>query len=162
MRMHVRSRTFLFLAATTMLLALANCTTDSPTEPQQQPPPSNGGGGVTPSTTWNITLTSSRPQLEVNGTRSTTITVRVRDSVTGALPPDGAAVIVTTTLGDLGVLGSGASQASVAVQQGSAAVLLFPGDEEGTANVTARLEQSFGRSTSRSWWSPRPTRPRRR
>ena len=90
MRMHLRFKALLPLAAVAMLLALANCTTDSPTEPQQQPPPSSGGGSVTPSTTWNITLTSSRPQLEVNGTRSATITIRVRDAVNGALPPDGA------------------------------------------------------------------------
>src|SRR6185503_17585415 len=102
----------------------AGCTADSPTEPQQQPPPSSGGGSTNPSTTWNITLTSSRPQLEVNGTRSATITIRVRDSVTGALPPDGATLVVSTTLGELGVLGSGAQQATVAVQQGVATVLL--------------------------------------
>jgi hypothetical protein len=142
--MPLRFRSLLPLAAVAMALALANCTTDSPTEPQQQPPPSSGGGSVTPSTTWNITLTSSRPQLEVNGSRSTTITIRVRDAVNGALPPDGATVVVTTTLGELGILGSGAQQATVALQQGVTTVLLFPGDEVGTANVTARLEQSFG------------------
>jgi hypothetical protein len=142
--MHLRFKALLPLAAVAMLLGLANCTTDSPTEPRQQPPPSSGGGTTNPSTTWNITLTSSRPQLDVNGTRSATITIRIRDSVTGALPPDGATVLVTTTLGELGILGSGATQTTAVVQQGVATVLLFPGDEVGTANVTARLEQSFG------------------
>jgi hypothetical protein len=83
----------------------------------------------------------------VNGTRSATITIRIRDAVTGALPPDGAAVTVSTTLGELGVAGSGAQTAAVAVQQGIATVLLFPGDELGNATVTARLEDSFGQLT---------------
>ena len=117
MKMHLRFRALLPLAAVAMLLALANCTTDSPTEPRQQAPPSGGGGGTPPSGAWNITLTSSRPQLEVNGTRSATITIRVRDAGNQSLPPDGAAVTVTTTLGELGVLGSGANQAIVSVQR---------------------------------------------
>ena len=37
MRTHHRFRSFLGLAAVAMVLALASCTTDSPTEPQQQP-----------------------------------------------------------------------------------------------------------------------------
>jgi hypothetical protein len=126
-----------------MLLALANCTTDSPTEPRQQPPPS-GDGSVTPSTTWNITLSSSRPQLEVNGTRSTTISIRVRDSRNGSLPPNGATLTVSTTLGEFGAVGSGAGAVVLALQDGFAATALFPGDEAGTASVTASLESSFG------------------
>jgi hypothetical protein len=143
MRTHLRSRFYLALAAMAMVLGLSTCTADSPTEPQQQPAPS-GGGTTTPSTTWNITITSSRPQLEVNGTRSTTLTIRVRDSVTNALPPDGAVVLLSTSLGEFGALGSGAMSAQVALLQGVAQILLFAGDEAGTAVVTARLESSFG------------------
>ena len=143
MRTHLRSKTILYLAATVLVLAFASCTTDSPTEPQQVPAPS-GGGTTNPSTTWNITITSSRTQLEVGSDRSTTLTIRVRDSVNGALPPDGAVVTVTTTLGEFGVAGSGATSTTASTAARPAQVLLFPGDEEGTATVTARLESSFG------------------
>ena len=145
MRTHLRSRAILYLAAiVAVVLAFAGCTTDSPTAPVQTPPPSTGGGGTAPSTTWNITLTSSRPELEVNGARSTTISIRVRDSVNNSLPPDGAVVTVATTLGEFVTLGSGATATTVQLLQGQGTVLLFPGDELGTATVTARLEQSFG------------------
>ena len=143
MRTHLRSKSILYLAATAVVLALASCSADSPTAPQQQPPPPTGGGGTAPSTTWNIQITSSRPQLELNG-RSTTLTIRVRDAVNGSLPPDGAVVTVTTTRGEFVSAGSGADSVLVSLLQGVASVVLFPGDEEGTATVTARLEQSFG------------------
>jgi hypothetical protein len=143
MRIPFRSRAFLGLVASALALALSGCTADSPTEPRQEPAPS-GGGGSGASGTWNITLTSSRPQVEIGTGRSSNISIRARNAANNALPPEGAVVTVTTTLGELGTQGSGATAVAVALTEGFASVALFAGDEEGTAVVTARLEQSIG------------------
>jgi len=148
MRIHLRSKAILGLFAAALLLGLAGCTTDSPTEPRQGPPAGDGGGGAG-SGTWNITVSSSRSELEVNSTRSALITVSVRDAATNGLPPNGAIITVAASTGEFGTLGSGDSSVLLQLLQGVAQVLYFAGDEVTTAIIQARLENSVGQTTIR-------------
>lgn len=125
------------------LLALAGCSTDSPVAPQQTPNPDPTGQ---PSGAWVINVSSSPNTLTAGGTSPTTITVRIRRT-DGTPPADGTTFIVSASLGELFASGSGQASGVLTVVGGRASFLLFPGTIAGSSLVTARLEQSSGRTT---------------
>lgn len=122
------------------LATFAGCSSDSPTAPQQTPGPSPPG----PSAAWNVAVSVSPNQLAAGTTTPSVVTFTVRRQDNGQPPPDGTTLVVSTTLGDLGSVASGVQAANIALFGGSAQVLLFPGDIEGTAQVRAQIESSFG------------------
>ena len=136
------NRTRIFSLALTLLVGGLACSTDSPTEPVQTPAPGAPGGG-TPSGTWNISITSNRSQLEVDGLNAL-ISIRVTDAESGALPPNGASISLGTSLGDFESEGSGIQSGILQLFTGNVQVALFPGSEEGTARLQAQLEGSVG------------------
>jgi hypothetical protein len=127
----------LFLAASVLVAALG-CTS-SPTEPSSPPVTSKP---PVPQTTYTVTVTANPPNITGGGTASSTVTVEVRRSDTGAPPADGSQVTVTTTLGNFNSSG-GPQTVTLALVNGRAQAALFAGTEVGTAAVTA----SFGGGT---------------
>ena len=84
----------LFLAASVLVAALG-CTS-SPTEPSSPPVTSKP---PVPQTSYTVSVTANPPNITGGGTASSTVTVEVHRSDTGAAPPDGSQVTLTTNLG---------------------------------------------------------------
>lgn len=128
-----------------LLLASLGCSTKSPTAPVQDnspnPPPTANG-------TWNITIDVEPRELVVDAEQPATVTVRVRDVATGAVPASGTTMVLATSLGDLGALGSGIQSAVLTLVSGRADLLLFAGSVIGDVVLTGQLEASVGRRTA--------------
>lgn len=131
----------LIVTAVCGLALLVACSTDSPTAPLQVPPPptDDGGSGV-----WNLTVTASPSRLVAGSSQPTTITVEIRDRVTGARPPSGSTLALSTTIGEFDVAGSEAISTAAVIDRGEASALLFPSSFAGTARVTAEYDGSRG------------------
>src|SRR6185436_9179062 len=126
-----------------VLLAVAGCQSDSPTEPSSGGPPASPKP-PTPTTTYSITVTPSPNQLTAGSTTPSTITVDVRRADTGAVPADLTPVTVTTNLGEFGSAGSGVKTVTLQLVNGRAQAVLFPGTDAGTATVQADVAGSRG------------------
>jgi len=133
----------LIVTAVCGLALLVACSTDSPTAPLQVPPPPTDGG----SDAWNITLSASPPVLIAGADQPATITVQVRDKITGFNPPPGSTIGLTTNIGEFDFAGSEALSTAAVIDLGSASALLFPSSFAGTATVTAQYEGSRGTTT---------------
>jgi hypothetical protein len=120
------------------------CSTDSPTAPLQVPPPPGDGGG---SDAWTISVSASPSRVIAGGDQPTTVTVKVRDKITGANPPPGSTIALRTTLGEFDFSGSEAQSTAAVIELGNASALLFPGSVAGSATVTAEYDGSSGRGT---------------
>lgn len=122
-----------------LLLGTLACESDSPTAPVQNPQgPADGA------VTWIITLTASPEELQTGSDEFSTIRVSVRRADNGQVPPNGATVLISVNLGDIGSRGSGLQTASLSLLNGVASFSFFPGDTAGTALIQAILEQSVG------------------
>jgi hypothetical protein len=121
----------LFLAASVLVAALG-CTS-SPTEPSSPPVTSKP---PVPTTTYTVSVTANPPNITGGGTASSTVTVEVHRSDTGATPPDGSQVTLTTNLGTFNST-AGPQTVTLALVNGRAQAALFAGTEVGTAAVTA-------------------------
>jgi len=130
----------LIVTAVCGLALLVACSTDSPTAPFQVPPPPTDGG----SDDWNITVTASPSRLIANTDQPTTITVQVRDRITGFNPPSGSTIALTTSIGEFDFSGSEARSTGAVIDLGNASALLFASDFAGTATVTAEYNGSRG------------------
>lgn len=128
-----------------LLLGIAGCSTDTPTAPQQQPAPGPGA----PSANWVLTVTVDPDTLTANGTDPATVSVRVRRADNNQAPANGTTIVVSTSLGEFGAIGSSVTQTALSTVNGRAQVLLFPGPVVGTAVVTAQLEASAGQGSVR-------------
>ncbi|MFQ5526666.1 MAG: PKD domain-containing protein [Thermoanaerobaculia bacterium] len=141
------SRTMKLLAGVAVPVAflglLIGCSTDSPTAPQQQPAPPPGP----PSAVWVLNVTVSPGEAEVGSSNPLTVTVDVRRADTGVAPASGTTIVVSTSLGEFGTLGSGLSSVALSTINGLAQVFLFPGTIKGTGLITAQLEASAGQTT---------------
>jgi len=131
----------LIVTAVCGLALLVACSTDSPTAPLQVPPPptDDGGSGV-----WNLTVAASPSRLVAGSSQPTTITVEIRDRVTGAKPPSGSTIALSTTIGEFDAAGSEALFTAAVIDLGEASALLFPSSFAGTARVTAEYDGSRG------------------
>ncbi len=149
MKTHLVTRNPLLAVVCLGVLALvAGCSTDSPSEPTQQPaPPGGGGGGGT--NNFTISVVADPATLPAGSDDASTITIQVRRRDNGQPPADGTTVVISTSLGDLGSLGSGITSGVLSLVNGNAQTLLFPGVVAGTAVVQARLEGSIGQANVR-------------
>ncbi len=136
-------KSVLHLLCAIALAASFGCQSDSPTEPSNGGTPANPKP-PTPVTTYTITVTSNPGQLLAASSTPATITVDVRLSSTGQPPADLTSVVLTTTLGDFGSLGSGNRQVTLQLVNGRAQVALFPGIDVGTATLKATVGSSAG------------------
>lgn len=123
-------------------LALAGCTSDSPTEPGQAPP----ANPVPPPQTvsFNVSVTASPPQLAIGTNSSSTVTVRVRRADNGQPPADGTEVTLSTTLGEFGAIGTNQQTVILQLVNGEARAVLFPGTSAGTATLRAQFSGFTG------------------
>ncbi len=124
------------------LVAVAGCSSDSPTEP-------SGGSPATPkppapTVNYNVTVTVSPPQLTAGGTTPSTVAVEVRRADNGQPPADSTPVTLTTTLGEFGFVGSGQQSIQVQLVNGRAQAALFPGSAVGRATVQATFSGASG------------------
>ena len=129
------------LTVALMLLALAACSTDTPTAPERTPAPPPGSG---PTTAWNITVTVEPRDLTASNAQPATVTVRVRRASDGAVPQSGATVVVSADLGEFNEAGSGEKTVTVALAGGVAELLYFAGEILGEDTIRAQLENSIG------------------
>jgi hypothetical protein len=136
----------LIVTAVCGLALLVACSTDSPTAPLQVPPPPTDGGG---SDDWNITVSVSPSGVVAGGDQPTTVTVKVRDRITGANPLPGSTIALRSTLGEFDFSGSEARSTFAVIESGNGSALLFPGDIAGTATVSADYQGSTGRVSLR-------------
>jgi hypothetical protein len=124
------------------LVAVAGCSSDSPTEP-------SGGNPATPkppdpTINYSVSVSTSPAQLTAGGTTPSTVTVEVRRTDNGLPPADGTAVTLTTTLGEFGAVGSGQQSIQVQLVNGRAQAALFPGAAIGRATVQATFSGTTG------------------
>ncbi len=134
----------LIVTAVCGLALLVACSTDSPTAPLQVPPPPTDGGGPD---AWNITVTASPSVLIAGEDQPSTISIQIRDRATGANPPPGSTIALSTTIGEFDFSGSTALSTAAVIDRGSASALLFPSSFAGTATVTAESAGSRGSTT---------------
>lgn len=140
-------KTALFLVAVVVSLgglALAFACSSSPSAPKQDPPPPPGSGGTA---VFNVTVTSSRPNLSVGSTEAAEIVIRVRRADNGAAPANGSLVTVQATLGEFNEPGSGLDQITATLINGVANVLFFAGNETGTAVIRANFQGNVGQTS---------------
>ena len=130
-------------AAVGLLVVGLGCSTKSPTAPQQTPAPPPGGGA---SATWEITVTVTPDVIARESAEPARVSVRVRKVGDGSPPAIGTTIVVSTSLGEFGSLGSGLTSVVLSTSNGRAETLFFPGTIEGTAVITARLEASAGQT----------------
>ncbi|MEM9291471.1 MAG: IPT/TIG domain-containing protein [Acidobacteriota bacterium] len=125
------------------LLAGACSSGDSPTRPSAPAgTPGTGGGG---SGDFVISLSSSPNIINVgDSTTPSVITVSVRLRSNNNLPPDGATVTLTTTLGEFTTAGSAQRSAVLTLDNGQANIRFFPSDVAGEALITGRIGESSG------------------
>lgn len=157
-RFVIRSK---FTASAGLLLALllGACSADSPTAPERTPPPANGGGGGTAPTAWSITVSAdpNRATVAFATTLTSNVTVTVRRTSDGALPPDGTTVILGTSAGTLtSSLGTGTSVATALTGGVGVASFSVPSENPSTITLQAQLEQSVGQETIRLLEAPPP------
>jgi hypothetical protein len=132
-----RNASLLFAAS---ILAAALGCTSSPTEPKS--PPATSKPPV-PVTTYNVVVTANPPTIISGGSGSSTVTVEVHRTDTGAPPPDGSQVQVTTTLGGFNTAG-GPQSLTLQLVNGRASAALFAGADVGTAAVSATFSGVTG------------------
>jgi hypothetical protein len=133
-------RKSLFVLLPAALVALAACTSNSPSEPRVDPvPPVPPAAQIT----FNITVTASPSTLAIGSGQSSTITIRAVRTDTGQPPANLTPITVSTSLGSFGSVGGGA-EVTLQLTNGSAQTVLFPGTSSGVATVRARLDTSEG------------------
>ncbi len=133
-------RKSLFVLLPAALLALAACTSNSPSEPRVDPVPP-----VPPTAqiTYNITVTANPTTLAIGSGQSSTITVHVVRADNGQPPANLTPITLSTSLGTFGSAG-GETQVTLQLTNGSAQAVLFPGASSGVATVRATLDRSEG------------------
>ena len=129
------------LTVALMLLALAACSTDTPTAPEASPAPPPG---TAPVTQWNITVTVEPRDLTASNDQPATVTIQVRRASDGVPPPNGTTVVVSAALGEFLAAGSGEQTVVVALGGGVAQLLYFAGAILGQDTIVAQLEGSVG------------------
>ncbi len=159
MKRFIKTSKFSVAAGLLLVLLLSACSADSPTAPERTPPPSGGGGGGTAPTAWSISVAASPNQVTVvpESTLTANVTVTVRRTSDGAVPPDGTTVVLGTTSGQLtSSLGTGGAVATALTGGVGGATLVASAVAVGTITLQAQLEQSAGQATIRLLEAPPP------
>lgn len=143
MRKHPILRALSPLAAGALLLvAVAACSSKSPTEPQGTPAPP----GAPPGATFNVSVSVSPGELAASSPDPAIVSIQVRRADNGQAPPDGTTAVVAASLGSFDAPG-GPSSGSITLSNGSAQVQFFAGAVSGTAVIQAQISGSFGQAT---------------
>ncbi|MCP4662594.1 MAG: PKD domain-containing protein [bacterium] len=147
-KLRKRSDLATMVACGALALLLGACDTDSPTAPQHQAPAAT----PVPSTTWNITITASPNPIEIDGLSNATSSVQVsiRRSDNNQAPPDGAAVMLSTSYGTLTNASGTSTGTSVNLTLTSgygSATLTVAGTQAGSLVLQAQLESSLTQAT---------------
>jgi hypothetical protein len=129
------------LTVAAMLLALAACSTDTPTAPERTPAPPPGSATTT---AWNVTVSVAPRNLVKSATQPATITVQVRRASDSTRPQDGTTVVVSAGLGEFISAGSGTRSVVVTLSGGAAQLLYFAGAILGSDTIQAQIERSVG------------------
>lgn len=141
-RLETKNRKWI-LGCLAVLVALSlACSTDTPTAPTQDPSDPTPGLNA-----FIMSIRVDPESLDVGSDTPATVTVRATDRVTGASPPNGSTVQVSTTLGEFDEVGSEVQSTAAVFDQGRARVFLFAGEVAGTASLRADLSGSVGRTT---------------
>ena len=141
-RLETKNRKWI-LGCLAVLVALSlACSTDTPTAPTQDPSDPTPGLNA-----FIMSIRDSPETLPAGSEAPAEVVVRATDRITGASPPNGSTVQVSTTLGEFGEAGSGIQTTFAVFDQGRAKTLLFPGTVIGTANLRADLSGSVGRAS---------------
>ncbi|HEX2252234.1 MAG TPA: IPT/TIG domain-containing protein [Thermoanaerobaculia bacterium] len=133
------------LALSTLLLLVAACSSDSPTEPDRNPgnPPGTGGGG---SSSYNVTVSVDPGTLPAGSTDPVTVTVQAQQS-NGAPPPNGTVAVITASAGSFGTP-EGPSSVNLPLTGGTTQVTYFvPAEAAGAVTIQATVAGSVGRAT---------------
>ncbi len=146
-KLRKRSDLATLVACAALALVMGACDTDSPTAPQHHAPAATPA----PSATWSISITASPNPIELDGVSNATSTIQisVRRSDNSQAPPDGAAVILSTSYGTL-TSTSGASGTSITVTLSSgdgSATLTVAGTQTGSLVLQAQMESSLTQLT---------------
>ncbi len=133
-------------------LTMGACSTDSPTSPTQ-PVTTVSPSGPQGVTAWNIQVTVTPNDVEISGTPfEATVRALARRQSNGQLAPNGATIILTTTIGGFtstDAAGTGTTSRSIVTRTNNgevSAFLQFDGTIAGAAVVQAQLEQSFSQA----------------
>jgi PKD repeat protein len=106
--------------------------------------PTDPGGG-NPQGTFNVTVTSDRPNVEATTTTPATLTISARTQA-GAAAPNGTTVTINTNLGGFGT-GTDGKPIQLITRElvnGSTTAQFYAGDVIGTANILAQAGTSVG------------------
>lgn len=132
-----------FGLALAVVLALAGCQSDSPTEPSSGTSRPANPQPPDPVVTLAVTVTANPPQLEAGATTPSTVTVEVRRNDNGQPPPDLTEVTLTTNLGSFGSA-TGGQEVTLQLVNGRAQTNFFAGPEVGTATIRAAVAGNAG------------------
>lgn len=141
-RLEIRKQKRILSCLAVMVAMLVACSTDTPTAPTQDPSDPTPGLNA-----FIMSIRVDPESIPAASDSPATVTVRATDRVTGASPPNGSTVQVSTTLGEFGTVGSEIQSTAAVFDQGRARVFLFPGDVVGTASLRADLGGSVGRAS---------------
>jgi PKD repeat protein len=128
------------LLATVALLALG-CDSTNPVAPAEPAPgPGGGGGGTT--APFVLRLSADPPELTVDATEPSVVTLTATGSNGGPAPADGTKVAVNTSLGNFGLDGGGSpiTLVTLTLAGGKATTQLYAGASAGVARLLAQLE----------------------
>lgn len=134
---------FLVASSVCLLVLFVACSTDSPTAPEQVPSPGPSPGP----NTWSINVSVVPSSLTIGAEDPALVTARVQSRDTGASPPNGTTMVLSTSIGEFGESGSGLQTLAVVIDQGKVQAFLFAGGFAGIGTVSAQLEGSVGRGT---------------
>lgn len=139
-----------------LALAWGGCDSDSPTAPSVTP---SAAPPPTASASWRITVTADPSAISLDSLvelgNTATITITVRRSDNGQVPPQGATVVVSAT--PEGILTAGSTSGTeipVALDAGRAVATLTLPSRAISIVVRARLEQNVGQTTVRVLETP--------
>ena len=141
-RLEIKNRNWIPGCLAVLVALLMACSTDTPTAPTQDPSDPTPGINA-----FIMSISVSPDSLSLDSESPATVTVRATDRDTGASPPNGTTVQVSTSLGEFQAVGSEIQSTAAVFDQGRARVFLFPGTVPGTASLRADLSGSVGRTT---------------
>ena len=134
-----------------LALAVVGCDSEDVTGPAQQTvPPPTGQSGSSSNTTWNITVSTSANEVDINaGNALIQIEVTARRADNNQIVPPGTTALLTTTAGQLTSEAGTADSVPISFDVGGlarASLALNAGDltNEGVVIVRAQIEGSFG------------------
>lgn len=124
------------VAVVAALALAAGCSSDDPKSPTA--PPASPVDPAPAPVVYAVTVSPSKPSLEVGTTDSATVTIRATRTDTGAAAPNLTKLSLSTSLGSFGAVG-GPQQLEAEFVNGQVQVAFFGGGTVGTATIRAQV-----------------------